>query len=91
MSATLVLPGVLREHVGGRRALPVQGSTVREVLDRLAVEWPALERRLRDEQGGLRPHVLLFVGELNVRDALGLDTAVPDGAELYVAPAVSGG
>ncbi|HZV53214.1 MAG TPA: ubiquitin-like small modifier protein 1 [Candidatus Dormibacteraeota bacterium] len=91
MSATLVLPGVLREHAGGRRTLPVRGATVREVLDRLAVDWPALERRLRDEQGGLRPHVLIFVDGLNVRDALGLETAVPEGAELYVAPAVSGG
>jgi len=91
VSATLVLPGVLREHAGGRRTLPVRGATVREVLDRLAVDWPALERRLRDEQGGLRPHVLIFVDGLNVRDALGLETAVPEGAELYVAPAVSGG
>jgi molybdopterin synthase sulfur carrier subunit len=91
MSATLVLPGVLRAHVGGRRRLLVQGRTLREVLDRLAVDWPALERRLRDERGGLRPHVQIFVGELNIRDALGLDTAVPDGVELYVAPAVSGG
>jgi molybdopterin synthase sulfur carrier subunit len=91
MRATLVLPGVLREHAGGRRTLPVQGTTVREALDRLARDWPALERRLRDERGGLRPHVLIFVDGVNLRDARGLDTPVPEGAELYVAPAVSGG
>ena len=33
----------------------------------------------------------VFVGTVNVRDGEGMGTVVPDGAEVYVIPAVSGG
>lgn len=91
MSARLVLPGVLRDSAGGCGEVAVEGATLRAVLDGLAEELPLLERRLRDERGGLRRHVLLFVNGTEVGSADGLDTAVPDGAEVFVAPAVSGG
>ncbi len=71
--------------------MEAQGSTVREVLDDLAGRLPMLERRLRDESGQLRPHVLIFVDGVNVRGLTELDTGVRDGAEIFVAPAVSGG
>jgi sulfur-carrier protein len=94
MVVTLCLPGVLREFAGGARTVPVdvaEPATVGGVLDRLASEFPALERRVRDEQGALRRHVNLFVGSVNVRDAAGLATEIAPGGELVVIPSVSGG
>jgi molybdopterin converting factor small subunit len=86
------IPASLRGLVGGAGALHIDGvTTVAAVLDRLAAEHPALERRLRDEQGALRPHVNVFIGSDNIRDLAGLATSVADGAELTVLPAVSGG
>jgi molybdopterin converting factor small subunit len=67
------------------------GPTVRSVLDRLREVHPDLERRVRDEQGDLRPHVNLFVGVENVKDLAGLATPLADGDELSIIPAVSGG
>jgi sulfur-carrier protein len=87
----IVLPGPLREAAGGRRTLEVQATTVREALDRLAADLPALERRIRDERGAVREHVQLFVGPTDIRDAEGLDTPLPEDAELSVVPAISGG
>ncbi len=43
------------------------------------------------EQGEIRPHVNVFVGEDNVRDARGLATRVPRECEIAILPAVSGG
>lgn len=91
MSARLLVPTVLREAAGGAAELTVQGGTVRAVLDGLAEQQPLLERRLRDERGGLRRHVLLFVDGVQVDARAGLDDPVPDGAEVFLAPAVSGG
>ena len=65
--------------------------TVAAVLDALAVQHPALERRVRDELGRARPHVNLFVGSDNVRDLDGLATPIRAGEELSIIPAVSGG
>ena len=66
-------------------------TTVAAVLDALAEQHPALERRIRDEHGRPRRHVNLFVGADNVRDRDGLDTVMAAGSELTVMPAVSGG
>jgi molybdopterin converting factor small subunit len=39
----------------------------------------------------LRRHVNVFVGDTNVRDGAGLAEPLPDGSEIQVIPAVSGG
>jgi molybdopterin converting factor small subunit len=65
--------------------------TVGSVLDALAVDHPALERRVRDELGRTRVHVNLFVGSNNVRDLDGLGTPITPGVELSIIPAISGG
>jgi molybdopterin synthase sulfur carrier subunit len=89
--ATLLLPGALRPWAGGRSSLPLEGATVGEMLDVLALSAPQLEWRLRDEQGQVRRHVQIFVGDTNIRDAAGLQTPVPDGGCVYIIPAVAGG
>lgn len=92
MSARLVVPSALRAAAGGLHEVPVSGATLGAVLDDLAAQLPLLERRIRDEQGGLRPHVLVFVDGLMVRRAAAdMETPVPDGCEVLIAPAVSGG
>jgi molybdopterin converting factor small subunit len=65
--------------------------TIGAVLDALAASHPAVGRRVRDEAGGLRRHVNVFVDADNARDLDGTDTTVPEGAEVSVLPAVSGG
>lgn len=88
------LPGVLRELAAGSREIQVEvpaGCDVAEVFDVMRHTFPALERRIRDERGELRPHVNVFVDDTNVRDLAQQATKLPVGAELHVIPAVSGG
>nr|MDQ3757045.1 MoaD/ThiS family protein [Actinomycetota bacterium] len=66
-------------------------ATVGAVLDALAAAHPSVGRRLRDEAGALRRHVNVFVGPDNIRDLDDVGTAVPEGSEVAVLPAVSGG
>lgn len=94
MTVTVRVPGMLRELVGGQALLTVDvppQATVGAVLDRLAEDFPALERRVRDERGIVRKHVNVFVGETNVRDATVCGTPVPDGVEISILPCISGG
>jgi sulfur-carrier protein len=92
MSVTVRLPASLRALAGGVSSLEVDGSsTVADVLDRLATEHPALERRLRDERGALRPHVNVFVGTENIRDLDGPATSLHGASEVTILPSVSGG
>jgi len=82
----------LRPHAGGAASVDVDVPapvTIDAVLDALAECHPAVGRRIRDEAGALRPHVNVFVGPDNIRDLD--DSGVPEGAEITVLPAVSGG
>jgi sulfur-carrier protein len=84
----------LRTHAGGAATVEVEVSepvTVAAALDAIAAAHPAVGRRVRDEAGELRPHVNVFVGPDNFRDLDGLDTVVPEGTEVAVLAAVSGG
>lgn len=88
------LAAALRQHAGGASHIDLDlpaPATVSTVIDALAVTHPSVARRLRDEAGALRRHVNVFVGADNIRDLDGADTVVPDGAEVMLLPAVSGG
>lgn len=93
------IPASLRGDTAGRSAVEARltadgagrAPDVRALLDHLAVVHPDLERRLRDEQGTLRRHVNVFVGPTNIRDLDEQATALGDGDEIAILPAVSGG
>lgn len=88
------LASALRDRAGGEARLEldvVPPVTVGAVLDALVAAHPAVGRRVRDEAGALRRHVNVFVGPDNMRDLDDLGTTVPDGVEVAVLPAVSGG
>jgi molybdopterin converting factor small subunit len=97
MKVRIRVPTALRELVAGAQTVTVDvepggdRATVGSALDALAVEHPALERRVRDELGRTRVHVNLFVGADNVRDLDGLATPITPGDELSIIPAISGG
>jgi len=69
----------------------VDGGTVREVLDGYFARRPGVRAYVLDEQGALRRHVVIFIGDQQARDRNGLSDPVPGGAEVYVMQALSGG
>jgi sulfur-carrier protein len=93
VSVTVQLPGPLRPFAQGLREVTLDPppSTVGEALAALWALHPALRDRVLDEQGRVRPHVNVFVGTDSIRDGAGLDARVPDGSEIAIIPAVSGG
>ncbi|MFI6676374.1 MoaD/ThiS family protein [Kribbella sp. NPDC050470] len=88
MAIAVKLPTVLRPFAGGAERVEADGATVGEVVAALD---PVLRRRLTDEQGAVRRHVNIYLGDDNIRDLDGLGTAVQDGDELVVLPSVAGG
>ncbi|HUP86663.1 MAG TPA: MoaD/ThiS family protein [Acidimicrobiales bacterium] len=89
---TVRLPAQLREYAEGHATIDVEPDggplTVGAVLDFLESRYPLVGRRIRDEQGGIRRHVHVYVGEDRVRS---LGDAIAEGAVVTILPAVSGG
>ena len=66
----------------------VEGATVRQVMDEYFSRHAHARSYVLDEHGGLRRHVVVFIGEGR---ATSLDDAVPSGAEVWIMQALSGG
>src|SRR6185369_14666548 len=91
MSVTLHLPTVLSRLADGRKAIEIEGTTVRDVIDRAATQFPQLAPRLRDEQGEPYAFVTFYLNDDDIRLRQGFDTQVEAGDELTVVPAIAGG
>jgi molybdopterin synthase sulfur carrier subunit len=91
MPVTVKLPTQLRDAAGGAASAEVDGTTVGEALDALYAQHGELRSRMADDDGGLRRFVNVYLAGEDIRFLDGLDTAVADGAELTVLPAVAGG
>ena len=91
MGVSVRLPGYLQQFAGGDEQIKADGETVREVLESVRRRRPGITARVLTEQGEIRQHINVFVGERNCRFEQGLDTRVADGEEILVLAAVSGG
>ena len=91
MAVTVKIPPQLAAATGGDRAPSVDGQTVGEVLGALYAEHTELKDRVADEDGTLRRFVNVFLDGEDIRFLDGLETQVPEGAELQILPAVAGG
>lgn len=72
-------------------ARDVAGRTVAEALAAVFAIDPRLKTYVVDEQGVLRKHIAVFVDGRAVRDRRSLADAVPEGGEVLVMQALSGG
>jgi molybdopterin converting factor small subunit len=85
------LPTVLRSHAAGAATVQLSGATLGEVLDKLVAEYPGLTGQVVQDDGSLHKFVNIYVNDDDVRYLQGLDTPVPDGAQISILPAVAGG
>lgn len=88
---TVFVPGLLRGYCDGAARLTMTASRVRAALEQVEARYPLLYRSVCNETGSVRRHVNLFVNTDSIRDLDGLDTALAEGDELIILPAVSGG
>ena len=90
MSVTVKIPTQLRAATGGEAEVEVDGSNVGEALDAVFAAYGDLRERIT-EDGTLRRFVNVYVSGEDIRFQDGLDTAVSDGDEVTILPAVAGG
>ncbi|TDW15436.1 ubiquitin-like small modifier protein 1 [Kribbella kalugense] len=91
MSVSVRVPTILRPYTQGVSEVSAEGSTLTEVLDSLDTSYPGIKGRVLDESGELRRFVNVYVDDDDVRFAEGLQTAIKDGGQVSIIPAVAGG
>jgi molybdopterin converting factor small subunit len=82
------IPSPLRSYTNNRTQVEAGGGSLAEVLADLERNYPGIRFRMIDEQGGIRPHIRLFVNQDLARE---LSVAVSDNHEIHIICALSGG
>ncbi len=91
MAVKVRIPTPLRKLTGGADEVSVEGSTVAEVIEDLEKNYPGIRERICEEDGRLRRFVNLYVNDEDIRFKDNMDTALKDGDELSIVPAIAGG
>jgi molybdopterin converting factor small subunit len=93
MPVTFHIPGALREFTGGHSKVEIEQTpaTLADALSALSILYPGVRDRIATEQGHIREHINIFIGDQDVRYTGGLASSVSAGLEISIVPAMSGG
>lgn len=91
MVAKVRIPAPLRKLTQDKAVVDAQGQTVQDILADLEKNYPGLKERICDESGQIRRFVNVFVNGEDIRFKEGPKTAIAEGAEVSIIPAIAGG
>jgi len=81
----------LRRFYPDLEPFEVKAEKVSDILEHLNQRYPGLTDYLVDEQGRLRQHVNIFIGERLIKDKIKLQDKLSDQDEVFIMQALSGG
>lgn len=91
MTVKVLIPTPLQKFTKNEAALHCEAASISELMDSLESQCPGIKARLCDDQGGLRRFINFYVNEEDIRFLDNEATALKDGDEVSIVPAVAGG
>ena len=91
MTVKVLIPTPLQKFTQNQATVECDGATINELMDSLDSQCPGIKARLCDESGTLRRFINFYVNEEDIRFLDNADTALSDGDEVSIVPAVAGG
>jgi molybdopterin synthase sulfur carrier subunit len=91
MPVLVRIPTPLRSLTKGSAEVQVKGQTVGDLVESLEGQFPGMRERLVDETGELRRFINVYVNEEDIRFLDGKETALKEGDQVSIVPAIAGG
>jgi sulfur-carrier protein len=91
MSVKVLIPTPLQKLTNDQATVECQAGTIADLLESLEQNSPGIKARLCDDQGELRRFVNFYVNNEDIRFLEGKSTALKDGDEVSIIPAIAGG
>jgi len=91
MAIKIRIPTPLQKLAGNQSEVEVSGTNVKTALAALEEKFPGFRERLYDDKGALRRFINFYVNDEDIRFMKSEDTALKDGDELSIVPAIAGG
>lgn len=91
MSVRVRVPTPLRRFTSGAEEVNASGASVAALVEDLEKNHPGIKERICDDEGKVRRFVNIFVNGDDIRFLNNLETAIKDGDEVSIVPAIAGG
>ncbi len=91
MSVQVRVPTPLRRFTGGAEQVNTDGVSIAALVNDIEQNYPGIKERICDDQGNIRRFVNIFVNGDDIRFLDNLETALKDGDEVSIVPAIAGG
>ena len=91
MAVKVLIPTPLQKFTNNKATIECTGSNIDELIDSLENDCPGIKARICDETGKPRRFLNLYVNSEDIRFLNNTDTALQDGDEVSIVPAVAGG
>ncbi|MDJ0507840.1 MAG: MoaD/ThiS family protein [Crocosphaera sp.] len=91
MVVKVLIPTPLQKHTNNQATLECSAGDVAELIETLDKEFPGIKERLCDENGVPRRFLNFYVNSEDIRFLSDTATALNDGDEVSIVPAVAGG
>ncbi len=89
--AIVRFPAVMKYYVDNQTEFSISASTVRELIEKIIEQYPAIQAHLVDADGNLRRHFNIFVNGTHIRDLHGLDTSLQEEDKVILMASAAGG
>ena len=91
MTVTVYIPTPFRGMTGNQANVPVEGSTIAEVLDNLDHKFPGVHDLIYSRQHEIPAHINIYVNNQEITNLDGDKTALSEGDQVAIIPAIAGG
>ncbi len=91
MPVNVRIPTPLRKLTHDEEIVQVNATTVGAAIAELQGRFPGIQERLTDDAGAVRRFVNVYVNEEDIRFLQNQNTALKDGDEISIIPAIAGG
>ena len=91
MPVTVRVPTPMRKLTNDQQEVQASGDSISAILQSLESEYPGFTNRICDENGELRRFINVYVNDEDIRFLQGKETALKDGDEISIVPAIAGG
>ena len=91
MAVKVRVPTPLMKLTDNQSEVTAEGATISEILNNLESQFAGIKERICDENGTPRRFINIYLNEEDIRFLDGESTAVKDGDEISIIPAIAGG
>lgn len=91
MAVKVRIPTPLQKLTHNQSEVSCEATSINQMLAELERQHPGIKERICDADGKLRRFVNIYVNEEDIRFMQGQDTALKDGDDISIIPAIAGG